>query len=190
MDCCCMGVGTDMFRRESADLVAALRAIPGKAESAPGETSAGDSSEPCDPATGGGAWWEERRALKHERQYTGRFLLGLKGTVVGVAHSAQTTWRPGLRLCRPGRTDGDFDGMRKRTPYGPRGEIGIEGGDNYERWEGGRLAAVDAARTLFGRAIATLTENRVADLQFSPWPPAGFGRRAHRDTGPALPQPA
>ena len=113
-----MGVGTDMFRRESADLVAALRAIPGKAEteSAAGETPAADSSVPCDPAPGGDAWWEERRALKHERQYTGRFLLGRKGTVVDVAHSAQTTWRPGLRLCKSGRADGDFDGMRKRTP--------------------------------------------------------------------------
>ena len=85
-----MGVGTDMFRRESADLVAALRAIPGNTEAPAGAPPANDSSVLDDSSTGAVAWGEERRALKHGRQYTGRFWLGRNGTVVGVAHSAQT----------------------------------------------------------------------------------------------------
>ena len=111
-----MGVGDVMLRRKSADLVAARRAIPGNTETPAGLEPAGDSFVRFDSASGGGAWQAERRALKHERQYTGRFFLGRKGTVVGVAHCAQTTWCSGLRLCKPRRADGDFDGMRKRTP--------------------------------------------------------------------------
>ena len=179
MDRSWMGVGTDMFRPERANLVAAFRAISGNAEAPAGAPPANDSFVLDDSSTGAVAWmeertgavawveertgavawveertgavawveertgavaWvEERRALKHGRQYTGRFWLGRKGTIVGVAHSAQTVWCPGLRSCKRGRADRDFNGILKRTPWAQGAREVFRAGTKTKEWEGGMV---------------------------------------------------
>jgi hypothetical protein len=87
MDFSWMGVGSNIFIRAIAALVMALRAIPGNT-AAPASVSLSVNGATADSFTG-----EEkpiRRALKHAGQYTGLSLLGRKGTVVEVPHSAQT----------------------------------------------------------------------------------------------------
>ncbi len=103
----------------------------------------------------------------------GRRRRALRANDVAPGSTVVQTWASGRGIRRHAEADS----------LGPRGEIGIQSGDNDERWEGRRTAAADTARTQFGRALATLTENRVADLQLAPWPAAGSGRRSNCDTG-------
>ena len=113
-----IGVGSDMFMRERAALMAGFKAIPAKT-GAPSARLAEDrgnrivvNGSPAD------ALVEEeeslRRTLKHGEQYTGRSWLGRKGTVVDVPHSAQTAGCRRVRVDKRGRTDSK--GMWTRTP--------------------------------------------------------------------------
>ena len=90
-----MGVGSDMFIREIAALVAAFIGIPANTESLSevsstvGLPGAGDVPLPVvlpiEELT-------RRRELKHGRQYTGLPWVGRKGRVVETPQSSQTAW--------------------------------------------------------------------------------------------------
>ena len=100
-----MGVSLDMFIRAIAVLVVRFRDIPENVASPVRALSPAGSfavRRESAPAAGEAPC---RRALKHERQYTGLPWVGRKGRVAGMLQSAQTI-RWGVRLDGRGRADG------------------------------------------------------------------------------------
>ena len=117
-----MGVGSDMFIRESADMVAGFRSMSANAvapvSETPGEPPPEEPLVANVSLVGGaeGEEWRPERVLKHSEQYTGRPCVGRKGKVVDEPQSAQTAWWRGIGLDKPGRLGRVSKGMWKRTP--------------------------------------------------------------------------